>query len=1156
MAFAHLHVHTQYSFLDGAIRIPALPKAAKEAGMTAVAMTDRGNMYGAVEFQKACDKQDIKPIFGCEVFVVENDHADPKDKRYSTLVLLAETDQGYKNLIQAVSYGWLDGWHNDMPRVDRAILSRFKEGLIALSGGLGGDVGQALLRRDRDKARDLARGWFELFGPDNYFLQLEDLGFKENKETNEQVAEIAEELGAQLVATNYVHYVKAEEARAQAALMCIGLGRSYSALDSLPEGMWFKPESEMRESFDWAPQAVDNAGAIAERCNARIELGKIYLPKFGVPEGSTLAGFLREVSQEGLEARLKVMDGQGKTYDRAEYQDRLDTELQIIIDMDFPGYFLIVWDFIAKAREMGVPVGPGRGSGAGSLVAYSLKITDINPLEYGLLFERFLNPERVSMPDFDIDFCMNKRDLVIKYVTEKYGNRNVGQIITYGTLKAKAALRDVGRVLGLSFSEVDRIAKLIPDELGISLSEALKKEPRLTELFDEDKRYKDLYDLALQVEGLTRHAGMHAAGIVIGQETLEHYVPVCRGANGELVTQFAKEEVEEAGLVKFDFLGLKTLTVLDHAVRIINETRTREGKELFDLNAIAMDDAKVFELVSSGDTTGVFQLESSGFNELMKRLKPDCFEDIVAAVALYRPGPLQSGMVDSFVNRKHGTEKIEYPHAALEEVLEETYGTIIYQEQVMSIARIIAGYTLGGADMLRRAMGKKKQSVMDAQKAVFIEGAIKTGITTAEHASEIFDDVAKFASYGFNKSHSAAYGLISYQTAYLKAHYPVEFMAALLTADGDNTDKVVRYIADATQNGIVVRPPDVNASQKDFSVDEGGIRFGLGAIKNVGEGAVDSIIAQREDAPLTSLFDFCERVDLKRVNKRVVEALVKSGACDSFGHERFVLFHNIDRALERGQSMARDRMTGQTSLFGLFDDDDSNAGPADSYDLKCDPWLDRHRLELEKEAIGFYVSGHPLDGYRGELGRYASNNTSDLDKALGTRGELTLGAVVVAMRERPLRSGNGRMAFVTLEDLFGQIETIFFSKAFEASEEALKSGDPLLVYGNVRVEGDDDAKTLKLRANRAVRLPDVRREKTRKVKFIIDAGRHTSEDVLKLRDICRANPGTCDVLIKVLVPGSGDAVLTAGEAVRVDPSEELVAAAERILGKEAVLMGS
>ena len=1153
MAFAHLHVHTQYSFLDGALRIKDLVSAAKNSGMTAVAMTDRGNLYGAVEFQKAAQKAGIKPIFGCEVFVV-NDRTDPGEKRYTSLILLAENDTGYKNLIAAVSHGWLEGWHHDTPRVDAALLEKYKDGIIAMSGGLGGAISQSLLRQEPQKAVDTAKQWLEIFGQDHFFLQVEELGFKENRQINEALIGLGNELGIRCTATNYCHYLTRDDARAHAALTCIGLGRAYTALEGEPPSeLWFKPEEDIRKAFDWAPECVEVASEIAERCTTTIELGKIYLPHYDVPEGEDLASFLRKTSTDGLNARLAELDARQEPYDRKQYEDRLSIELDIIIQMDFPGYFLIVWDFIRAARSMGVPVGPGRGSGAGSLVAYSLRITDINPIPFGLLFERFLNPERVSMPDFDIDFCMNKRDQVIRYVTEKYGQHNVGQIITYGTLKAKAALRDVGRVLSLTFGEVDRIAKLIPDELGITLSKALEKEPRLKELFNEDERYRQLYDMAIRLEGLTRHAGMHAAGLVIGEEVLWHYVPICRGANGEIVTQFAKDEVEEAGLVKFDFLGLKTLTVLDHAVRLINEGRVGTDHPPFDLNSIDIADTDVYELISSGNTTGVFQLESSGFKDLLKKLKPDCFEDIVAAVALYRPGPLGSGMVDDFVKRKHGELEVEFPHPSLESILSETYGVIVYQEQVMSIARIIAGYTLGGADLLRRAMGKKKVEVMAQQRDIFLEGSKNVGICEQKLAGDIFDLMAYFAGYGFNKSHSAAYALISYQTAFLKTHYPVEFMAALLTADGDNTDKVVRYIADARDQGIVVRPPDVNLSQKDFSVDNGGIRFGLGAIKNVGEGAVDTIIAGRTDGEYTSLFDMLERVDTKRVNRRVMEALVKSGAFDEFGQERHVLFHNVPRALERGAARARDRASGQIGMFDLFGGNQGGSSTESEYNTDCEPWLDRQRLALEKEAIGFYVSGHPLDRFENDLKRYATHDTTSAVKA-GPRDEITLGGVVVAMRERPLRSGDGRMAFVTIEDLQGQIEAIFFSKAFAQSEDALKSGQPILLSGQPRLEGEDENKTLRIRALKAVLLSELRRERTSKVAFRLDTTQIATNDVKTLQRLCQKHPGDCGVVVLVDIPGAGRAVIQANNALRVDPGEELVAAVERLLGPDTVLL--
>jgi DNA polymerase-3 subunit alpha len=1155
MAFAHLHVHTEYSFLDGMLRIDELVDRAKDLGMDAVAITDRSNMHGAIEFQRRAKEKGLKPIFGVEVAVVAGDRRDPEDRRTTAMVLLAETNEGYSNLIALLSQAWLDGYHHETARVDRALLAKYREGIIALSGGLGGDVAQALLRQDQEKAELLASGWCDLFGKDHYYLQVEHLGFSECDAVSEGLLSLSQKVGVACVATNNCHYGTTDDAQGHAALMCIGMGKSYQSLQGvIPTGLWFKSEDEMHQSFSSVPEAIDMAGAIAERCTVEIQTGKTFLPHYDVPEGQSLEGFLRDTALVGLTERFQQLDTLGDDYDRDEYILRLNQEIDIIIDMGFPGYFLIVWDFIKEARRLDVPVGPGRGSGAGSLVAWSLRITDIDPIRYGLLFERFLNPERVSMPDFDIDFCMNKRDLVIEYVTQKYGHQNVGQIVTYGTMKAKAALRDVGRVFDMSFGEVDRIAKLIPGELGITLTDALKREKRISALFKEDPRYEALYSMALKVEGLHRHAGIHAAGIVISDEPLWSYVPICRGAGGEIVTQFAKDEVEEAGLVKFDFLGLKTLTVVDNAVRIINEGKAARGEESFSLSALPMDDAKVFQLLSSGETMGVFQLESSGFRDLMKKLKPDSFEDIVAAVALYRPGPLGSGMVDDFVKRKHGETEVSYPHDALEDILKETYGVIVYQEQVMNIARIIAGYTLGQADLLRRAMGKKKADVMKQQRTVFLDGAKELGLATENTAGEIFDLMAYFAGYGFNKSHSAAYAFISYQTAYLKAHYPVEFMAAILTADGDNQDKMARYIGDARAMDIVVQPPAVNVSQKGFSVDGDAIRFGLGAIKNVGEGAVDSVIEGREDGPYLSLFDFVARVDMKRVNRRVLEALIVSGACDCFEQPREVLFHNATRALERAQSAARDLETGQTSLFELFDtrSESTDTDKPDTYRHDVEPWTDRKRLALEKEAIGFYVSGHPLDRFQRELTRFVTA-TSDQVTHMENRTEVVLGGVVVALRERPLRSGDGRMAFVTIEDLRGRVEVIFFSRSYGDAEEALKSGEVVMINGTVQLEGDDDAPTRRVRAGSAMRMGDVRRERTQRVGFRVNAAETSTDVIEQLVSLCRAHPGSCPVTLLVTVPDAGTAVISTDD-IAVDPVDAFVTSAERLVGYAGVLL--
>ncbi len=1153
MGFAHLHVHTHYSFLQGALRIKDLCVRAKEAGMSAVAITDRGNLYGAIEFQKVAKEVGIRPIFGAEVFVVGN-RADPTEKRPTSLVLLAETEKGYKNLIGLVSQGWLQGYQNDTPRVDRSLIAAHKEGLIALSGGLAGDVGQAVLRRELDAAEKLAQGWLDLFGPEHYYLQVERLGFAENKRVTDATFGLGSELGIGCVATNYVHYPRQDDARAHAALVCVGLGKSFAALGSdIPNELYVQSEAQMRTRFADHPESVDLAGAIAERCQVKIPTGKNYLPRFVTPNDEDLPTYLRLQSQLGLEKRFDEAAAQGRVLDRDAYFARLEVELNVIIPMDFSGYFLIVWDFIRAARDMDCPVGPGRGSGAGSLVAYSLRITDIDPLLYGLLFERFLNPERVSMPDFDIDFCMNKRDRVIRYVTQRYGKNNVGQIITYGQLRARAAIKDIGRVFDMSFAEVDRLAKLIPEELGIKLADAYSKEPRIEELFEEEPRYRELWDVALRVEGLTRQAGLHAAGIVISEEPLWHYVPVCLGANGEYVTQFAKEEVELAGLVKFDFLGLKTLTVIDQAVRLINDGRTARKEPPFDLNAIPLADKPVFDLLAAGNTTGVFQLESSGFKDLMKKLRPTSLEDVIAAVALYRPGPIGTGMVDDFVKRKHGEAEVDYLHPSLEGVLKETYGVIVYQEQVMTIARVIGGYSLGGADILRRAMGKKKAEEMAKQKSIFLDGAANTGVASQEDADRIFELMAYFAGYGFNKSHSAAYALITYQTAYLKAHHPVEFYAALMTCDGDNTEKVVRMIGDARGHGIVVRPPDVNLSEKDFSVDGGGVRFGLGAIKMVGEGAVDAIVEGRAEGHFKSLFDFCERVDLKRVGRRTVEQLIRSGACDGFAQERHVLFHNLERAIERAQSAARDRASGQGNLFALFGGGKSTEVVAASYAMDGEPWVERARLEFEKEAIGFYVSGHPLDRFEHELNSARAISIAALmEGRFEPRDTIGIGCIVVSLRERVTKSGDGRMGFAVLEDQSGQIEAMFFTKSFAVSEEALKSNEPLVVHGAARYEGEGEGKVLKFRAEKATKLVDIRRQKTRRIGFIIDGVKTRPETVAQLVESFRAHPGDVPVTLLVDVAGLGRAVIEPGGGLSVSPTDDLISAAERLLGRNSV----
>ncbi len=1160
MPFVHLHAHTHYSMLDSTVRIQDLAQRAADDGARAVAMTDHNNMFGAVDFIKACKRAGVKPILGAEVNVAMGggDRHDPDLRKTCTLVLLCKTNEGYRNLCYLLSRAYIDAPSRaPSPRVDVALLKERSGGLIALSSSLAGEIPQALLRGQLDVAKQLARQYQAIFS-DGFYLEIVRNGIKEQELVNDRLVKLSTEVGVPLVAAADAHYAAAEDAAAHEILMCIQMGKSLPSLDTrarVTDDLHLAPAAEMLKRFEDIPEAIAATLEIAEACDVEVELGATYLPTFQVPEGFDPESYLRHVAEEGLAKRIAHAAGLGLDIDPAEYAARLDTELRIINEMGFPGYFLIVWDFIDWAKANGVPVGPGRGSGAGSLVAYSLTITDIDPLRYGLLFERFLNPERVSMPDFDIDFCMNKRDRVIDYVTQKYGSQNVGQIITYGTMKAKAVVRDVSRVLGLSFGEADRAAKLIPDELGITLERAFAMEPRLTELRNEDPKYAKLFDVAPTLEGLNRQPGMHAAGVVIGDKPLWEYVPLYavhdEHGHTTLVTQFAKNEVEEAGLVKFDFLGLKTLTVIDHAVRIINERHARDGEEPLDIASIDLAERAVFRLMASGDTTGVFQLESSGFKELLRKLKPDCLEDVIAAVALYRPGPLQSGMVDSFIKRKHGEERVTYPHADLAETLVETYGVMVYQEQVMQAARVLAGFTLGQADIMRRAMGKKKPKEMQKQRKIFVEGAIARQVPEAQ-AGEIFDTIEKFAGYGFNKSHSAAYGLISYQTAWLKASYPVEFMAALLTCDGDNTDKVVRFIAEARAMGITVLPPSVNESSRDFTAVSGAIRFGLGAVKGVGGGAVESIIDAREDdttgGPFENLFDFCERVDLRRVNKRVMEALVKCGAFDDFRLPRRGLFQVLDKAIERGQQVQRDRAAGQFDLFGALESATAVTTAPALIEVHAEEWPDKVRLAFEKSCLGFYVSGHPLDRYSSDLGRLQCTPLSEMSTC-DDRQEVVVAGVVSEFRERPLKSGKGRMAFVTLEDLTGRAEMIVFSRVYAECEEALKSDEPLLITAVAQHEGDEGSKSVRLKTSRVQTLRQVRQEQTRRVRLHVGVKALSAAVLTKLAEALLQSDEGFPVELRISVPDQGQALVSLGQHFKMQADDEVISRVERLVGR-------
>ncbi len=1218
--FAHLHLHTQYSLLDGAIRVKDLCKTVKERGMSSVAVTDHGNMFGAVQFYQEAKAQGIKPIFGSEVYVAASDMTEKKERRSYHQVLLARNETGYRNLQRLVSFGHLRGFYYH-PRVDRKVLREHREGLIGLSGCLGGHVSKLVMANDMDAARARVLEYKDIFEPGMFFLELQQTGKEEQERVNAALAQLSADLDVPLVATNNCHYINRDEAHAHEVLTCMGQGRTLDDPKRMRRGtdaLFIKTAAEMQSAFRQFPGAYENACRIASLCEVELHLGSPELPDFQLPQGcdDDLPTYLRRVVLQGLEERFAELRALEIPFDVDEYRARVEHELKIIISMKFPGYFLIVWDFIRKAKEIDVPVGPGRGSGAGSLVAYSLRITDIDPMQYNLLFERFLNPERVSMPDFDIDFCMDRRGQVIDYVTGRYGAERVGQIATFHSLKARGLVRDVCRVKGVSVAEANELAKMIPEGPKVTLSlamadpEPLKKEAKknpakagklrgkieiaeaaykLRRRAGEDDRVKDVLDVGMKLEGLYRHAGMHAAGVVIGNRDLWEHVP-CFQNDGQIVTQYTMNDVERAGLVKFDFLGLKTLTVLKTAVDLVNEGRPKDDPLV--LASVAMDDAGVYEMISRGETTGVFQLESSGFKELLKKLKPDRFEDIIAAVALYRPGPLEGGMVDQFIECKHGRREVEYPHALLEDVLKETYGVFVYQEQVMQAAQILAGFTLGGADLMRRAMGKKKVAEMERQRKLFVDGCETVSNISAEKANEIFDLIDKFAGYGFNKSHSAAYGLITYHTGYLKHHYPVAFMAALMTCDKHNNDNVVKFIAEARAMGITVLQPDVNESGRDFSVVrrplteeqvaklkrtrkrvrvpkdaanrpvEELIRFGLGAVRNVGETAVDSILAARKDeGAFKNIFDLCRRVDLKRVNKRTLEGLTYAGAFDgvSDGNHRAAIMGAVESAVDQGQSAQRDRESGQNSLFAVLGT--PTAEYVERYPT-LEEWDPRQKLLHEREALGFYLTGHPLDRFKQDINRHATCRTGDLN-VKHDNTDVRIAGVICEFKEIQTKSGKGPMCFFQVEDQFGRVEGIVFPKSYarvddEASGETFgdrlqKIGDdPVLVTGCVEVEINDegDVGRTKLLVESVLTLADVRAQSTAKLQLAMTIPQLTERVHRKLESLLREFNGRCPVEALVTMPDRYVARVRLG--VGVSPVDKLLHQLEKLFGKNAV----
>ncbi|GFK93047.1 DNA polymerase III subunit alpha [Fundidesulfovibrio magnetotacticus] len=1116
--FVHLHCHTEYSLLDGAIRISDLVKRAQAFGCPAAAITDHGNMHGGLVFYEACKKAGLKPIIGCEVYVAKGERSSrdarsPRDAGYH-LILLAQNDVGFRNLLKLSSEGYLSGFHYK-PRVDKALLAAHSEGLIALSACLKGEIHQKLLKEGMDEGRKTLAEYRALF-PDRLYLEIQANDLAEQAQLNALVTELAHEEGLPLVATNDCHYLEAGDADAHDVLLCI---QTQSQVDDVKRmrfttrELYYRSPEEMAAAFPGQSQALANSCEIASRCNLELDLKTYHFPVYEVAPGRSLDDEMAAMAREGLTKRLEAMSlepGQEK-----RYWDRLEYELGVITKMGFPGYFLIVQDFINWAKSQGIPVGPGRGSAAGSLVAYALRITNLDPLPYDLLFERFLNIERISMPDIDVDFCERRRTEVIRYVSEKYGRDSVAQITTFGTMKAKAVVRDVGRALGMSFGETDRIAKLIPEDLKMTIDKALTLEPELPAMAAQDARVARLIDVSRRLEGMARHASTHAAGVVISDKPMTEYVPLYQGKNQEIVTQWDMKRVEKVGLVKFDFLGLKTMTVIEDALEIIRE----QGREPPDLDTLPLTDKATYELFSRGDTDGIFQVESDGMRKYLRQLKPSCFEDIIAMLALYRPGPLGSGMVQEFIDRKHGLVEVSYPHQDLEPVLKPTYGVIVYQEQVMQIAQVLSGYSLGEGDLLRRAMGKKNADEMAAQRARFLKGTAEKGIPDAQ-AGEIFDLMEKFAEYGFNKSHSAAYALISYHTAYLKAHHAVAFMAALITSDIDNQDKVLKYISDCADQGIEVLPPDVNASMRHFSVKDGNIVYGLAGIKNVGAEAINEIVREREEnGPYESMLDLASRVNLRKVTKRVLEFLIKAGAMDSFGAPRAALAAGLDKVAAQGQKRAEDRNSGQFSLMSLAP---APKTKSTGLGLNCEEaqvpeWDHEELMAKEKEALGFYLTSHPLKAYDRDLRRMGLKTLTDC-RGYMPESEVKVAAIVTTTKEHITKKGD-RMAFCGLEDIAGDGEAIFFPEAYAKCRELLAQDVPLLLTAKIGKDKDQDEQApgqgkVKLIVQEARALAEAVAAGDEPVEVRVDA--KTCPTLAGLKEIFHKYPGPAKVRLRLV----------------------------------------
>jgi DNA polymerase-3 subunit alpha len=1143
--FVHLRTHTEYSLVDGLVRIPELVASVRVAGMPAVAVTDQGNLFGMVKFYRAAVEAGVKPIIGVDAWVAGGGEGGQP----SRLVLLCQNEQGYRNLTRLVSRSYAEGQLRGVATLQREWLPGASEGLIVLSGGAHGDVGQALLAERGEEASRLVGEWQRLLG-DRYYLELQRTGRDGEAEYLEAARALASVLGVPVVATNDVCFLSPDDFEAHEARVCIHEGRTLEdphRVRRYSAQQYLRTPEEMQALFADLPEAIDNSVEIARRCSLELALGRTSLPAFPVPPGDTEAALLDREARRGLEQRLAVLFEREdlRRERRPAYDARLEEELGVIQRMGFAGYFLIVSDFIRWARESGIPVGPGRGSGAGSLVAYALGITDLDPLAYDLLFERFLNPERVSMPDFDVDFCMEGRDRVIDYVAERYGRERVSQIITHGSMAAKAVVRDVGRVLGYPYGFVDRIAKLIPFDLKMTLDKALAEEQELRRRYEQEEEVRALIDLARKLEGLARNAGKHAGGVVIAPSLLTDFTPLyCEEGSAATVTQLDKDDVEAMGLVKFDFLGLRTLTIIDWAVKTVNEGRARPHEAEVDIARIPLDDRETFDLIKRAATTAVFQLESRGMKDLIRRLQPDCFEDIIALVALFRPGPLQSGMVDDFIARKHGRARVEYPHPELAPILKPTYGVILYQEQVMQIARVLAGYTLGGADLLRRAMGKKKAEEMAKQRSGFVEGARARGVD-ADTAAHIFDLMEKFAGYGFNKSHSAAYALVAYQTAWLKAHYPAAFMAATLSADMDKTEKVVSLIDECRQMGLAVLPPDVNRCDYRFTVADGAsIRYGLGAIKGVGEAAIQATVSERErGGEFRDLVDFCRRVDLRRLNRRMIEAMIRAGALDRLGANRASLMGSLTRALQLATQAGEAHAAGQPDLFGgTISEQAAGAGAL----AVLPEWPEDQRLTGEKETLGLYLTGHPIERYREELSHFATARLGELGP--GQPGSVVLAGLVVDIRT--INSRRGRMAIVALDDRTARVEVVVYSDLYSQKRDVLVPDRVLVAEGELAV--DERTGGPSLLATQVYDLDQARAAFAKRVLIRLDADQGGQGVVNGLATVLRPfQEGRTPVFIEYR-RADASAWLRLGDDWRVNPTDELLRRLTDLAGADRV----